>query len=53
MNVGMPIETTTVRMDSAENTDIQSTFAGSIQQIIDRQTADVVKQPAIDHKQRP
>lgn len=24
MNVGMPVETTTIRMDSAENTDIQS-----------------------------
>lgn len=39
MNVGMPVETTIVRMDSAENTDIQSTFVGGTQQVIDCQTA--------------
>lgn len=51
--MGMPVETTTVRMDSAENADIQRPFAGGVQQVIDGQAAEVVEQPAVDLKQRP
>lgn len=39
MNVGMPVETPAVRMDSAENADIQPAFAGGVQEVIDGQTA--------------
>lgn len=53
MNVRVPVKPTSVGMDSAENTDIQPAHPGGIQQIIDRQTAEVVKQPAVDFKQRP
>jgi hypothetical protein len=49
----VPVEATTVRMNSAENTDIQSPFPGRMQQVINRQTAEVVKQPAVDLKQGP
>lgn len=53
MNVRVPVKPASVGMDSAENTDIDPAQPGGIQQIIDRQTAEVVKQPAIDFKQRP
>ncbi|CAD5743974.1 Uncharacterised protein [Escherichia coli] len=49
----MPVETTTISVNSAENADIQRPFAGGIQQVIDCQAAEVVKQPAVDLKQRP
>ena len=53
MNVRVPVKPASVGMDSAENTDIQAAQTGGIQQVIDRQTAEVVKQPAVDFKQRP
>lgn len=53
MNVGMPVETTTISVDSAENADIQCPFAGGVQQVIDGEATDVVKQPAVDLKQGP
>ena len=40
-------------MDGAENADIQGAFAGGIQQIIDGQAAEFVKQPAVNLKQGP
>ena len=40
-------------MDGAENADIQGAFAAGIQQVIDGQAAEVVKQPAVDLKQGP
>lgn len=43
----------TLSVDSAENAAIDRPFAGHVQQVILRQTAEVVKQPAIDLKQRP
>ncbi len=49
----VPVESSSVRMDGAENADIQPPFAGGIQQIIDGQPAEVVKQPAVDFKQGP
>lgn len=49
----MPVETTTISVNRAENTDIQRPFAGGIQQVIDSLAAEVVKQPAVDLKQRP
>lgn len=49
----VPVESSSVRMDGAKNADIQPPFAGGIQQIIDRQAAEVVKQPAVDLKQGP
>lgn len=53
MNVRMPVKPAPVRMNGAEDTDIQSAQTGGIQQIIDSQAAEVVKQPAVDLKQRP
>lgn len=53
VNVEMPVETTAVRMNRAENADIQRTFACGVQQVINRQSAEVVKQPAINLEQRP
>ena len=53
VDMRVPVEATAVRMDGAENADIQSAFAGGIQQVIDGQAAEVVKQPAVDLKQRP
>jgi|GEM_PF-4899636 len=41
--MGMPVETTPIGVDGAENADIQPAFTGGIQQIIDRQTAEIVK----------
>ena len=51
--MGMPVETTTVSVDRAENADIQRPFTGGVQQVIDRQTAEVVEQPAVDLKKGP
>lgn len=51
--MGMPVETTTISVDGAENADIQRPFVGGIQQVIDSQAAEVVKQPAVDFKQGP
>jgi len=49
----MPVESSAVGMDNAENADIQPAFAGSVQQVINRQAAEVVEQPAVDLKQGP
>ena len=43
----------TICMDGAENVDIQRPFARGVQQVIDRQVAEVVKEPAVDFKQGP
>jgi len=43
VDMGMPVETTPIGVDGAENADIQPAFTGGIQQIIDRQTAEIVK----------
>ncbi len=51
--MGMPVESSSVRMDGAENADIQRPFAGGVQQVIDREAAEVVKQPAVELKQGP
>lgn len=53
MDMRVPVETTTVSVDGAENTNIQRPFTGGVQQVIDRQTAEVVEQPAVDLKQGP
>lgn len=39
--MGMPVETTTVSVNRAENTDIQRPFAGGVQQVIDRQAVEL------------
>ena len=49
----MPVEPPAIRMNRAENADVQTAFSGSKQQVIDRQAAEVVKQPAVDLKQGP
>ncbi|CAK8739228.1 hypothetical protein SODG_002834 [Sodalis praecaptivus] len=51
--MGMPVEPPAVRMDGAENTDIQRPFAGGVQQVIHRQAAEVVKELAVNYKQGP
>lgn len=51
--MGMRVESPAVGMNCAEDTDILPAFSGSKQQVIDRQTAEVVKQPAVNLKQRP
>lgn len=51
--MGMPVESSSVRMDGAENADIQRPFAGGVQQVIDGEAAEVVKQPSVDLKQGP
>jgi hypothetical protein len=53
MHVGMPVETTTLRVNGAEHNNIQRTFAGGVQQVIDIRPAEVVKEPVVDLKQRP
>ena len=53
VHMGMPVESSAIGMNCAEDTDIQPAFSGSKQQVIDRQTAEVVKQPAVNLKQRP
>lgn len=49
----VPVESSSVRMDDAENTDIQCPFAGGVQEIIDGEAAEVVEQPAVNLKQGP
>lgn len=51
VHMRMPVESSVVGMNRAENADVQSAFSGSKQQVIDRQAAEVVKQPAVDLKQ--
>lgn len=51
--MGMPVESSAVGVDRAENADIQPAFAGGIQQVINRQAAEVVEQPAVSLKQGP
>lgn len=51
--MGMPVESPTVSVDSAENADIQRPFAGGVKQVIDGEATEVVKQPAVDLKQGP
>lgn len=53
VDMRVPVESSAVRVDGAENTDIQRPFSGGVQQIIDGQAAEVVKQPAVDLKQGP
>ena len=36
-----------------KNADMQPAFAGGVEKIINRQTAEVNEQPAVDLKQRP
>ncbi len=49
----VPVESSSVRMDGAENTDIQRPFAGGVQEVIDGESAEVVEQPAVNLKQGP
>ncbi len=53
VDMGMPVETTTIRVDGAENADIQRPFSSGVQQVIDSQAAEIVKEPAVDFKQGP
>ena len=53
MHMRMPVETTTIRMDGAEDTGFQPPFSGGIQQIFHRQTAHVIQQPAVASEHRP
>lgn len=53
MYMRMPVETTTVGVDGAEDTGFQSPFPGSIQQILHRQTAHVIQQPTVAFEHRP
>lgn len=53
VDMGMLVETTTIRLDGAENADIQRTFASRVQQVIDSQAEKVVKWSAVDFKQGP
>ncbi len=49
----MPVETTAIRVDGAEDTGFQPPFSGGIQQILHRQTAHVIQQPAVAFEHRP
>lgn len=49
----MLVESSSVRMDGAENAYIQPPFAGGVQQVIDGEAAEVVEQPAVNLKQGP
>lgn len=53
VNMRMPVESQAVSVERAENADNQRPFAGGVQQVINRQAAEVVKQPAVDLKQGP
>ncbi len=53
MHMRMPVETTAIRMDGAEDTGFQTPFPGCIQQILHRQTAHVIQQPAVAFEHRP
>lgn len=50
-DVGVPVKAATVRMNGAENADIQPALSARVEQIIDSQTAEASKQPAVDFKQ--
>jgi hypothetical protein len=43
MNVRIPVEPSAISVNSAENADIQCPFSRGVQQVINRQTAEVVK----------
>ena len=49
----MPVETTVIRVDGAEDTGFQPPFSGGIQQILHRQTAHVIQQPTVASEHRP
>ena len=49
----MPVETTAIRVDGAEDTGFQPPFSGGIQQILHRQTAHVIQQPTVAFEHRP
>lgn len=51
--MGMPVESSAVRMNGAEYTGIQPAFSCRIQQVVDRHAAEVVKQPAIGFEEWP
>lgn len=52
MYMRMPVETTAIRMDGAEDTGFQPPFSGGIQQILHHQTAHVIQQPAVAFEHR-
>ena len=53
MYMRMPVETTAIRVDGAEDTGFQPRFPGGIQQILHRQTAHVIQQPAVAFEHQP
>ncbi len=53
MYMRMPVETTAIRVDGAADTGFQPPFSGGIQQILHRQTAHVIQQPAVAFEHRP
>ncbi|UIA90228.1 hypothetical protein LU631_00580 [Erwinia tracheiphila] len=53
VDMRVPVESLAVSMDGPENTAIESTPAGGIEQVIDGQAAEVVKQPSVDFKEWP
>ena len=53
MYMRMPVETTAIRVDGAEDTGFQPPFSGGIQQILHRQTAHVIQQPTVAFEHRP
>jgi len=53
VDMRIPVEPSSVRMDGAEDADIQRPFAGGVEQVNDGEAAEVVKEPAVDLKQGP
>nr|QSE36412.1 hypothetical protein NOOHOHFM_00120 [Shigella sonnei] len=53
MYMRMPVETTAIRVDGAEDTGFLPPFPGGIQQILHRQTAHVIQQPPVAFEHRP
>ena len=53
MYMRMPVETTAIRVDGAEDTGFQPPFSGGIQQILHRQTAHVIQQSTVAFEHRP
>ncbi|SQM12196.1 Uncharacterised protein [Escherichia coli] len=55
MDMRMPVETTAICVDGAEDTGLQTPLPGGIQQILHRQTTHVIQQPAIafEHREPP
>lgn len=51
VDMRVPVESSSVRMDGAENADIQPLFAGGILQIMGGQPAETVNHPAVNLKQ--